>query len=66
MMALRALRVLRKPLIALTSAIFFFSLLAAADIVPLRGYGEVPVSQLSTRQIEEQLQVGCTIHLKYI
>jgi hypothetical protein len=55
-----SLTALRKPLVAL---ILLFSALAVADTAPLRASEKTLISKLSTGQIEEQLQVGCTILL---
>jgi hypothetical protein len=48
----------RKPLLVLALGIFFYSALTVADKLSPRDYEGIPISKLSTGQIEERLQVG--------
>lgn len=57
-MAVNSLSLLRKPLLVLALGIFFYSVLTVADRLSPAGHEGVPISELSTGQIEERLQVG--------
>jgi hypothetical protein len=53
-MAVNSLSLLRQPLLVLALGIFFYSVLSVADRLSPAGH----ISELSTGQIEERLQVG--------